>query len=82
MVDLVGPAQSPSALAGQKPPAGFGLLMGVQLRLSPELGSPSPGSLPTVVGAPDDALALVFGQCGQEGNEAAADRRPGWSVMP
>ena len=35
--------------------------------------SAGPGTFPAVVGAPEDSLAVVFGHCGKEGYEPAAD---------
>jgi len=51
----------------------MGTLMRGQLRLAAKLDTPCPRDLPPPVGACNDALALVLGHRGQEGDDTSAD---------
>jgi hypothetical protein len=75
VVHVEGPSDGTGALPLAKPLYGLLALMLVELWFATKRCASGRGGPPAVVRALDDALALVLGHGGEEGNEATANRR-------
>src|SRR5262245_51865670 len=67
-------ADRPAGFTGGQALDGFGLLVVAELGPAAKLDAFGFGRLAPVVGAFDDAVPLVLGHGGQEGDEAATER--------
>jgi hypothetical protein len=72
MVHPIALGDGPEAFTGLEPFDGFGLLMVVELGFAAELGAALDCGDAALVGTAQDAYALLLGQAGQQGEDAAA----------